>query len=522
MPIGRISSASKASWRLHYFCLFLALGSFVWGYNVGVLASVLVHPGFKETLHSPDSSKNGLITAVYYLGTWSSYIFFAHPAADRLGRRYAALVGIAIMALGQGFQAAATGSNAFAMVIAGRIIAGVGTGIVSTSVPLYQSEIAPPKHRGRFVVMNHVGFVAGLASGFWVGYAMTFWSDERGQRIGWRVSLALSLIPAVLFLVGLPFMYDSPRWLVEHGQNGEALKTLRYYREGYYSTDEINTELDEIERSVASFRASGLTWISLFTDASLFARLWRSALLQFMGQMCGATAMKYYLPALFQALGLSRRVSLLAGGIESTMKIGCTLVDMVIIDRAGRRITMTAGAAVMAFSMLVNGALPQIYPNNINHTADFICIVFVFIYSFGFSMGFGSAAWVYGSEIFPTAIRARGLSFAASGGAVASIAVSHIWPVGIHRIGSKIYFFFMAVNLVCVPIIWIFYPETKGRSLEDMDALFSKGVARVSRDDPLDSEARQGLLGSRGEEHDLETPKQATQHRREGREEGTG
>ena len=105
---------------------------------------------------------------------------------------------------------------------------------------------------------------------------------------------------------------------------------------------------------MASFKASGLTWISLFTDASLFARLWRSALLQFMGQMCGATAMKYYLPALFQALGLSRRVSLLAGGIESTMKIGCTLVDMVIIDRAGRRTTMTAGAAVMAFSMLVS------------------------------------------------------------------------------------------------------------------------------------------------------------------------
>ena len=107
-------------------------------YNVGVLASVLVHPGFKDTLHSPGSSRNGLITAVYYIGTWSSYIFFAHPAADRLGRRYAASVGMAIMALGQVFQAAASGSNALVMIIAGRIIAGLGTGIVSTSVPLYQ------------------------------------------------------------------------------------------------------------------------------------------------------------------------------------------------------------------------------------------------------------------------------------------------------------------------------------------------------------------------------------------------
>ncbi|KAK4449567.1 putative quinate permease [Podospora aff. communis PSN243] len=485
MPTGKITDFSKASWRLHYFCLFLALGSFVWGYNVGVLASVLVHPGFKKALGSPDSSKNGLITAVYYIGTWLSYMFLAHPAADRLGRRYAALVGTSVMFVGQGLQASANGAGALVMVLIGRVVSGVGTGVISTSVPLYQSEVAPPKHRGRFVVMNHVGFVAGLASGFWVGYAVTFWNDERGQTEGWRFSIAASLIPAFLFLIGLPFMYDSPRWLVEHGHNEEALKTLRYYREGYYSSDEIHTELGEIKQSVAAFKASGLTWISLFTDRSLFARLWRSSLLQFMAQMCGATAMKYYLPALFEALGLSHRVSLLAGGIESTMKIGCTLVDMLIIDRVGRRITLTAGAAVMAVSMWINGALPQLYPDNTNRVADYVCVVFVFIYSFGYSMGFGSAAWVYGSEIFPTAIRARGLSFAASGGAVGSVLVSQIWPVGIRQYGSRIYYFFMAVNLVCVPIIWILYPETKGRPLEDMDVLFG-GAPSVSMNDLSD------------------------------------
>lgn len=87
-------------------------------------------------------------------------------------------------------------------------------------------------------------------------------------------------------------------------------------------------------------------------------------------------------------------------------------------------------------------------------------------------MGFGPAAWVYGSEIFPTAARARGLSFAASGGAVGSIIVSQLWPIGIAELGSKIYFFFMAVNLVCVPVIFLLYPETKGRPLEDMEVLF--------------------------------------------------
>ena len=146
--------------------------------------------------------------------------------------------------------------------------------------------------------------------------------------------------------------------------------------------------------------------------------------------------------------------------------------------------------------------LPLAYPHNANRASDYACIVFIFIYALGYSMGFGPAAWVYGSEvrffslsstpvrrstptdifvtlkIFPTAVRARGLNFAASGGAIGSIAVAQIWPVGIDRVGSRIYFFFMAVNLVCVPVIWLLYPETKARSLEDMDVLFgAKGVS---------------------------------------------
>ncbi|KAH6842603.1 general substrate transporter [Chaetomium sp. MPI-CAGE-AT-0009] len=466
------TSFSKAYWRLHSFCLILALGSFVWGYNVGVLASVLVHPGFKDALQAPDAPRSGLITAIYYLGCWLSYIFFAHPAADRLGRRYAALAGMAVICLGQALQTSAFGSHALGMVLAGRIVSGMGTAIISTSVPLYQSEIAPAKQRGRYVVMNHVGFVAGLASGFWVGYAMTFWDNSRGQSVGWRYSLGASFIPALFFIVTLPFMRESPRWLVEHGKVEEAFETLQFYREGYYTSDEVQTELSEIERSVAVFRISGLTWVSLFSDRALFARLWRAALLQFMAQMCGATAMKYYLPALFKALGFDHRVSLLAGGIKSTLKTGCTVIEMLIIDKVGRRLTLIAGAIVMAFALLINGALPLAYPGNINRAADYTCVVFIFIYALGFSMGFGPAAWVYGSEIFPTAVRARGLSLAASCGAAGAIIVAQIWPVGIANIGSKIYFFFMAINLVSVPIIYLLYPETKGRPLEEMDALF--------------------------------------------------
>jgi len=103
-----------------------------------VLASVLVHPGFKKSLDNPDEPRSGLITAIYYLGSWLSYIFFAHPVADRFGRRYAALTGMSVTCAGQALQAGAAGPRGLGMVIAGRIVAGMGTAIISTSVPLYQ------------------------------------------------------------------------------------------------------------------------------------------------------------------------------------------------------------------------------------------------------------------------------------------------------------------------------------------------------------------------------------------------
>jgi Sugar (and other) transporter len=140
---------------------------------------------------------------------------------------------------------------------------------------------------------------------------------------------------------------------VEKGRLEQARSSLEYLREGSSDSAEIEAEFTEIKDSVEAHKASGTTWISLFTQRHLFNRLWRAALLQFMAQMCGATAMKYYLPTLFTKLGLAHQLSLLAGGIESTLKIGCTILEMLVIDKFGRRPTLIIGCAVMALSMLV-------------------------------------------------------------------------------------------------------------------------------------------------------------------------
>ncbi|OAA40924.1 ascus development protein [Metarhizium rileyi] len=474
-----LSKLPRGTKRLYAICLHLAIGASIWGYNIGILSSILIHPGWRETLRDPTPSQKGVITGIYYLGTFLSYMLLSHPLADHLGRRRAAMIGTGILCLGAVLMAStANGGAAVATMAVGRCVCGVGVGVVSTTVPLYQSEVSPAGERGKFVTMNHVGFIAGLAAGLWVGYGMTFWTSHAGRFWGWRASILIQCAPATLFIVGLFFLPETPRWLLERGHVDAAARVLHHLREDIMPAESIRHELHAISTAVDARRRTRTTFVSLslslFRDASLFARLWRAFLLQFMAQMCGATAIKYYLPTLLKALGLEYRLALMAGAAEMTTKVALTVVDMWAIDKFGRKTCLTGGSSIMGVAMLVNGFLPLMYPNNKSKASDAICIAFIFIYAMGYSIGLGPAAWVYSSEIFPTSVRARGLNLAASGGSIGSILVSQIWPVGNAKLGSGIYFFFMAVNFTCVPLIWFLYPETKGRALEDMDSLFGE------------------------------------------------
>ena len=124
--------------RLYLLCMHLAVGASIWGYNIGILSSLLIHPGWRAALHSPGPSQKGLVTGVYYLGTLLSYLFVSHPLADWLGRRVAAAVGTAVLCLGALIMASVGGEAALGAMVFGRWVCGLGVGVVSTSVPLYQ------------------------------------------------------------------------------------------------------------------------------------------------------------------------------------------------------------------------------------------------------------------------------------------------------------------------------------------------------------------------------------------------
>jgi MFS family permease len=202
--------------------------------------------------------------------------------------------------------------------------------------------------------MNHIGLVTGLAVAFWVVYGMSFWTTGQGFDLAWRLSIAVQFIPALTFMIGLPFVPETPRWLLEKEREDDARKSLVFLRGAEGDPASVEPELTVIKENIEYHKLmSPKSWKVLFTDRDLFARLRRAALLQFMAQMCGATAMKYYLPSNFLALGLGKQLSLLASGIESTLKIGCTIIEAFLIDRAGRRSTLLLGSTIMSIALLV-------------------------------------------------------------------------------------------------------------------------------------------------------------------------
>ncbi|KAH8703021.1 general substrate transporter [Talaromyces proteolyticus] len=463
------TAQDKLTWHAILSATCFAMGAIFWGYDIGIISTIYVAPGFKEALHDPSSDITGLITAIFYAGSWASYVFLSGPVNDRLGRRWAGIVGVMILCVGAALQA---GAVHLAMMIIGRIISGVGVGIVSTAVPLYLSEISPAKQRGAFGALNQVGIVTGISIAFWVGYGFSFWKTGKGIDLQWRLSIIMQFVPALFFCVGAPFLPESPRWLLEKDQTEAAIQSLTLFR-GRDNLEQVQEELEEIRANILWHKENSVKSATMFfKQKPLWSRLWRAWMLGFLQQMSGASGIRYYLPSNFLAAGTSKSLSLLASGLDGTVQVGCTIVGLFLIDRVGRRHALGVGAAIMAFALMINGALQTAYPNQSNDSANKVNIFFIFFFTVGYSIGLGPTTWIYAAEIFPANVRAKGLGIAASGQSIGSIIVGQVWPVAVAHIGARTYFIFMTFNVLCMVLVYFKYPETKGLTLEEVDSHF--------------------------------------------------
>ncbi|KAF8680993.1 General substrate transporter [Rhizoctonia solani] len=472
-----------------FVATFAAIG------DSGIIGSV-ISPNFKQFHEYFNEPNDEILGAV--VSTFAGGCFFGAMAAgwlaDRIGRKRTIQAGSLVAVLGCSLQ---TGAQNISYLMVGRAIAGISIGCLSMIVPLYQSEISPPNMRGFLTGMTQFMIGMGFLVANWVGYGCQY-IDNEAQ---WRIPLAIQVVPAILLLVGMFFLPFSPRWLVEKGRNEEAFQVIQRLHGNEQNAELIKLEFADMVEQIKHEKVNMSSKLSdLWATKSMLKRTLTGVAVQVCCQLSGTSephhsytkrlnntllkpginVIAYYQPSLYKAIGISGDTILLITGISGVLGQIVTFVFIYcILDRVGRRLPLIIGAFGMAGCLAIEAAINAKFPGEAsnNTAAQRAGVAFIILFgSLFFSTSFGPVSWVYQSEIFPMRVRAMGTSIATMSNWAVNVMISQVSPIGLSRIGWKFYLVFICTNIVNGKshglIVIFFFPETKGKTLEEMDAVF--------------------------------------------------
>ncbi|KAG7414681.1 hypothetical protein LZL87_003353 [Fusarium oxysporum] len=447
-----------------------SLGFMLIGYDNGLMGGLVNTTAFKDTFDSPDSDMIGVIVAIYEIGCFFGAVF-SSIWGEKLGRRRSVFIGCVFLIIGAVLQAA---SYTRAMMIVGRIVAGVGMGTVNSTVPVMQAEFSPKSSRGIFVCAQLSTLNFGIFLVYWIDYAL---SSHTGSY-AWRVPVILQCVP-ILAIMGLLFVIpETPRWLAAHDRPEECLKVLARIQGTSTDDPEVQVLHSVITQTVAYETSIGSgSWKDLLKEDSIKSRkrLLLACFLQAAQQLGGINAIIYYSSTLFEkSVGFSAHMSALMSGFLQTWFFVASFIPWVLIDRIGRRPLLLSMISVMAATMAVQAGLIYQVENNTAtaHAAGIAAAAMLFVFQGAFTIGFQATVWVYPSEILPLRLRQRGSSISTAANWIFNYMIVQITPISIDNIGWRTYIIFAVLNSLWVPIIFLFFPETKGLELEDVDHLF--------------------------------------------------
>jgi len=345
-----------------------------------------------------------------------------------------------------------------------RIIGGIGVGLASMLSPLYIAEIAPAKSRGKLVSMNQFAIIFGMLVVYFVNYYIAKQGDDSWlNTIGWRWMFASETIPATLFLIMLFFVPDTPRSLVLKSQPEKALDVLIKVN----GVEEGKKILADIQNTVVSHSGK------LFSYG--FAVIVIGLLLSIFQQFVGINVVLYYAPEIFKSMGSGTDTALLQTIIVGAVNLLFTVLAIMTVDKFGRKPLMIIGALGMAISMFALGT--SFFMESVGVGA----LVFMLLYVASFAMSWGPVCWVLLSEIFPNKIRGRALAVAVAAQWISNYIVSWTFPmmdkntylVETFNHGFA-YWIYGVMGVLAMVFVWKFVPETKGKTLEEIENIWKK------------------------------------------------
>ncbi|KKZ64080.1 MFS transporter, SP family, sugar:H+ symporter [[Emmonsia] crescens] len=502
--------------------LFSSLGGLLFGYDQGVVSGVLTMESFGALFPRiySDSGFKGWFVSTLLLAAWLGSLANG-PFADYIGRKWSMIVAVVIFLVGSAIQAGAVNLE---MLFFGRAIAGFAVGQLTMVVPLYISEVSLPTIRGGLVVLQQLSITVGILLSYWIDYGSNYIGGSRcapnipysggtpnspafdpyndvgpngcdGQSdAAWRIPFALQIIPAIILGVGMVFFPDSPRWLLMKDRDEDALVTLGKLRRQSTNHPALIAEYLEIKASVIventfatenyagikGMRLHAAQYYSLVSTWSRFKRLAIGCCVMFFQQFMGCNAMIYYAPTIFGQLGLDgNTTSLLATGVYGIVNCLSTLPALFWIDKVGRRALLMCGATGTCISLVIVGAIIAKYGSSLvdHSSAGWAGIAFIYIYDINFSYSFAPIGWVLPSEIFNLSIRSKAISITTSTTWMCNFIIGLVTPDMLETITWGTYIFFAAFCLLALAFTFFFIPETRGKTLEDMDLVFGDTAA---------------------------------------------
>ncbi|KAF9884240.1 hypothetical protein FE257_001972 [Aspergillus nanangensis] len=438
------------------------------GYDQGVMSGIVgAENNFAEQFNYPDANLQGDIVALYDIGCIIGSIL-VFLIGERFGRRKMLMSGGAIMVIGAIILATST---TVAQLIVGRIVTGLGNGMNSSTAPVYQSECSPPKSRGTLLTLQGTMTILGLCIAYWLDYG-TSYTDLSLQ---WRFPLAFQAVFAVCLIVQVIGLPDTPRWLMQNDRHEEARAVIAALYDVPEDDEQVVQTLIDIESAIREDNQGGpLKMKEFFSGGKVqqFRRLVLITLIQIMQQFSGSNMINYYAPTVYQnAMNMSRNMSMILGGCTSLAYLVGSVIPLFLMDRYGRRVLMMVSSAGLCLCFIMAAVLLSLQ----NLQAAYGATAFIFLFQISYALGFLPVPWFYPSEISTTRLRSKNAAIASAVNWLSVFVVVKITPIAIENIGWRVFIVFAALNFLWIPILYAFFPETKGLSLEDINLLFAKG-----------------------------------------------
>ena len=435
--------------KLLLWSIVVALGGFLFGFDTAVISGA--EQEIKRIWELSDVL-HGVAIAIALYGTVIGALFGGIPAT-KYGRKKTLLwIGIFYLISAVG-SALAPGVNVF---MAFRVLGGLAIGASSVVAPMYITEIAPAKNRGKLVATFQFNIVFGIL----LAYLSNYLLQGVGGENSWRLMLGIVAIPALIYSILVFYVPESPRWLIVHrGDYDTARKTLEVS-----DPEGVDEAIIALHKSIEEDNQKES--LSAFLSKRFSIPIFLAMLIAFFNQLSGINAVIYFAPRIFELAGIGKQAAFLQSAGIGLVNLVFTMAGLYLIDRIGRRKLMLIGSVGYIISLA-----SVAFAFFSGHSGGVVVPILLFIFIASHAIGQGTVIWVFISEIFPNSVRAYGQSLGCTTHWILASIITTVFPIMASRLGAAPIFLFFAFMMM-LQLLWVIFkmPETKGVSLEELEA----------------------------------------------------